>query len=101
MRDIEKAGIFPDTVVFVNDTVVLERHFIAMKRHHLGVAGKMRIIQLCLFHGSYVLFIHRRTYKGWLQMIKIITLIIRVERTHGWFLIVYLTQGEAVFIVGK
>ncbi len=34
-------------------------------------------------------------------MIKIITFIIRVERTHGWFLVVYLTEGEAVFIVGK
>ena len=34
-------------------------------------------------------------------MIKIITFTIGVERTQGWFLIVYLTQGETVFIVGK
>ncbi|OHC08422.1 MAG: hypothetical protein A2545_05800 [Planctomycetes bacterium RIFOXYD2_FULL_41_16] len=53
-----------------------------------------------MVHTCY-LFIVVLVTTGWLQMIKIITFIIGVERTHGWFLIVYLTQGEALFIVGK
>src|SRR3989304_6234003 len=53
-----------------------------------------------MVHTCY-LFIVVFITAGWLQMIKIITFIIGIERTHGWFLIVYLTQGEAVFIVGK
>jgi hypothetical protein len=53
-----------------------------------------------MVHTRY-LFIVVLVTAGWLQMIKIIIFIIGVERTHGWFLVVHLTQGEAVFIVGK
>nr|WP_230400654.1 hypothetical protein [Candidatus Brocadia sinica] len=34
-------------------------------------------------------------------MIKIITFIVRIERTHVWLTIIYLTQGEPIFIVSK
>jgi hypothetical protein len=53
-----------------------------------------------MVHTRY-LFIVVLVTAGGLKMIKIIVFIIGVERTHGWFLVVYLTERESVFIVGK